>query len=293
MLCHNPFFKSTVGITKNNWEGAIPFGCGQCLSCRINQRRIWTHRLMLEHRTSKDSAFVTLTYDDENKPSGNLLCKRDFQLYLKRLRKIHSPSKLRFFGVGEYGNYPNYRPHYHLCLFSDLRIERKQIDYQWKLGFTMTGDVTKDSAQYIAGYTVKKLTARNDQFLDILSEHAPEFTTMSKMDGGIGLPAVKRIAKILKNNKFFNKEKVLKELTIGNKVWPLGRYLTNKLMEELGQEHALKGQMFWDFQAELYEKHKQHLETPGKFIAEIYNEHAQKRHVQEKRFKIYNKRRNI
>lgn len=293
MLCHNPFYRSTVGISKKNWELAVPFGCGQCLACRINQSRVWTHRILLENNACKSSAFVCLTYDDDNLPPGAILCKPDLQKYIKRIRKSHEPTKLRYFAVGEYGNYPYYRPHYHLAIFSDSLIDPNDINNSWHYGFTQIGDISKDSAAYIAGYCVKKLTARNDPYVDILSQVQPEFTTMSKQQGGIGLPAIKKLAEILKNNKFFDKKKILKQLSIGGKIYPLGRYLMNKLMDELGQEHREKGLQFYDYQQEIYKKYKHLIDTPGAFIAAQYNEQNSKRLSQIKKQKIFKRKRTL
>ena len=49
-------------------KDAVPFGCGQCLPCRVNKRRLWTNRIMLESMCHDDNAFVTLTYNDDNIP---------------------------------------------------------------------------------------------------------------------------------------------------------------------------------------------------------------------------------
>lgn len=291
MLCRNPFFRSTVGISKENWDMATPFGCGQCLSCRINQSRVWTHRIMLENRASNNSYYMTLTYDEDNVPLGGLLCKPDLQKYIKRIRKKHE-FKIRYFVSGEYGNHPEYRPHYHLILFSEHPMNTKVLDDKWNMGFTQIGDVTTHSAAYVAGYCVKKLTSRDDAFIQEASQYAPEFATQSRKPG-IGYPGLEKIAKTLKNNKYFPKDKILKELTIGKKVYPLGRYMMNKLMDLLGQDHAKKGLMFWDYQKELFAKHGHMLDTPGGFIADMYFSDEQKRLSQEKKFKIYSKKRTI
>lgn len=128
MLCHNPFFKSTTGITKENFDQATPFGCGQCLACRINQGRVIKHRILLEAGVAQDAKFVTLTYNDDFKPPGNLLCKPDLQKYLKRVRRCHEPFKLRYYAVGEYGNFPFYRPHYHIAMFSNGKLDNALLE---------------------------------------------------------------------------------------------------------------------------------------------------------------------
>lgn len=84
---------------------------------------------MLELQYHDSSYFVTLTYDDLHVPKSYYpdpetgeahtsftLCKRDFQLWMKRLRKKFSDDKIRFFACGEYGGQTK-RPHYHVIVF--------------------------------------------------------------------------------------------------------------------------------------------------------------------------------
>lgn len=80
MLCKNPYMK-----------GVLAFGCGQCNPCRINRRRLWTHRIMLESLKHGDSSFVTLTY--ETLPSDGSLVPKDLQNFMKYLRMRVSPKK--------------------------------------------------------------------------------------------------------------------------------------------------------------------------------------------------------
>ena len=105
MVCKKPFTR-----------GVEAYGCGQCLPCRVNRRRIWTHRVLLEAIKSSESSFITLTYDDENLPENGSLCPSHVRDWLKRIRKKVEPRKLRYFLVGEYGDETK-RPHYHVALF--------------------------------------------------------------------------------------------------------------------------------------------------------------------------------
>src|SRR4051812_8660340 len=81
--------------------------CGQCIGCRLEKSRQWAMRLMHERKLHTSSAFLTLTYDDAHIPAGGTLDKRDFQLFMKRLRKAHSEAKIRFYACGEYGHTTN------------------------------------------------------------------------------------------------------------------------------------------------------------------------------------------
>ena len=87
MMCRRPHIKN--GAT---------FGCGQCMPCRINKRRTWAHRIMLEALVSSSASFLTMTYDDEHLPDGGSLELRDVQLYWKSLRK--AGFSFRYLSVG-------------------------------------------------------------------------------------------------------------------------------------------------------------------------------------------------
>lgn len=165
---------------------SMPFGCGQCLPCRINKRRVWLHRLLLEalSHDSKNITFLTFTYDDKSLPSDCSISRRPLQLFFKSLRKAIAPRKIRYYAVGEYGE-QSQRPHYHAIIYG----LPPEFDYQkfWHLGFTMAGSFTSDSAQYVAGYVVKKFIKRGDL-------RKREFTAMS-LKPAIGLNAALELKK--------------------------------------------------------------------------------------------------
>lgn len=217
MLCRRPFVKQ-----------AASFGCGQCMPCRFNRRRLWCHRIMLESLVHEEASFVTLTYDDERLPDGGSLCPRDMQLWLKRVRK-NSGQRIRYFGVGEYGD-DSWRPHYHVALFGIGRSGEALFNDTWKGGFTYTGDLTLDSAQYIAGYVVKKMTSKDDPRLGY--GIYPEFARMS-LRPGIGAPAVNDVAEALQNKHGWDEivatGDVPQVLQHANRKLPLGRYLRTEL----------------------------------------------------------------
>lgn len=146
---------------------ALKLPCGSCVGCRIEAARQWGVRCVHEAQMHTSSYFVTLTYDDDHLPNPPMLVYRDFQLFMKRLRKRFG--KVRFFMCGEYGE-SNGRPHFHACLFGlrldDLVLHKRSsngvslyrsssLDSIWQLGFASVGDVTFDSAVYIANYMAK------------------------------------------------------------------------------------------------------------------------------------------
>lgn len=175
--------------------GDIRLPCGQCIGCRIDRSREWAARCMHEAQMHEQNAFLTLTYDDEHLPANCSLDYRHFQLFMKRLRK--AGAKPRFFMCGEYGD-NTFRPHYHCLLFGhrfdDLRhwklgstgfpIYTSVVANQfWKLGNVYIGEVSRQSAGYVARYCMKKVNG------DLAAEHygdrQPEFARMS-LKPGIG-----------------------------------------------------------------------------------------------------------
>lgn len=131
------------------------------------------------------------------------LKKKDFQDFVKRLRKRLPPRTLKYFHCGEYGERLS-RPHYHALLFGydfpDKAPFKKSADGSqiftseilsglWPSGFCTTGAITFESAAYVARYIVKKINGAGAiaHYADPETGEirAPEYTTMSLKDGGI------------------------------------------------------------------------------------------------------------
>lgn len=225
-------------------RGRIPFGCGQCTPCRLNRRRQWTWRQYLESLCHDQSCFVTLTYSSEHLPENGSLQPRDLQLWLKRVRFELSPIRVRYFGVGEYGEEKN-RPHYHISLFgvpwTALRVRsryafdpRKVELTSWRFGQAFVAEFNETTAQYISGYVVKKLTRRDDARLG--PGQLPEFARMS-LRPGIGKEAMRIVADSLSRSGLLDAVDggdVPRELKLGRRTIPLGRYLLKALREAVG-----------------------------------------------------------
>ncbi len=77
---------------------------------------------------------------------------RDFQLFMKRLRKSQK-SKIRYYLAGEYGE-TRERPHYHIIIFNIEDIT--QIHKAWTLGTIDIGQVSGASIAYTAKYIDKQ-----------------------------------------------------------------------------------------------------------------------------------------
>lgn len=214
--------------------------CGKCFACRSNQRRTWTHRIMLESMCHGDNCFITLTYDDDHLPDE--LIPGDLQLFLKRLRRYYEPNRFRFFAVGEYGD-RSARPHYHLALFGFPLGRKDLIDKAWQdYGFTMVGDLNFKSASYIGGYVTKKLQKKADPRLE---GKKPEFNRMS-LKPGIGALAMDRLLDILcspSGRHLLSDGDVPKRLKYGKDTYPLGRYLVDYLRKSYGMSDEYIAQL--------------------------------------------------
>lgn len=215
------------------------YGCGQCLPCRINKRREWASRIMLESKAHAKSCFVTLTYDDKHLPftieGRPTLRPEDVTLWLKRFRKSLCGRPIRYFLVGEYGD-TTQRPHYHLVMFNVDKDDLPKIRATWNLGSRVeVEDLLPERAQYAAGYTTKKMTKKDDPRLD---GRYPEYARMSLKNGGIGATYLPVIESVLLTNEYAKQTLAVEgdvpaSLKGSGRSLPLGRYLRSKLREKI------------------------------------------------------------
>lgn len=163
----------------------LQFECRKCLPCRLNIAREKAVRAYHESKMHEDSIFLTLTYDDDHLESPRLVYKH-FQDFIKRLRWEISVNDLyancaRKNGIsimvtGEYGDKTK-RPHWHALIFGYRPHDAKhhkttelghkvygseELTKLWGHGFIEFGEVTIESAGYVARYAAKKLTHGND-----------------------------------------------------------------------------------------------------------------------------------
>ena len=192
-------FQRSAAYTDQPME--IP--CGQCIGCRLERSRQWAIRCTHEASLHDANSFITLTYDDENIPEDGSLDITHFQKFMKRLRKSLT-QKIRFYACGEYGEKYG-RPHYHACVFghdfpdktlwktsNDIPLYRSaSLEALWPLGYSSIGQVTFQSAAYVARYLLKKVTgdasALHYEYINPetgeIHQRRPEYTNMSRRDG--------------------------------------------------------------------------------------------------------------
>lgn len=158
---------------------------------------------MHEAQMHDANSFVTLTYDDSHLPPTGGLVLRDWQTFAKRLRK--KSGAFRFYHCGEYGDRHG-RPHYHALIFGlDFSADRvlysesrgnalytsPTLTETWGMGLSIIGELTFQSAAYVARYCMKKVTGKQaaEHYQTINTETGqvhdvrPEYTTMSRRPG--------------------------------------------------------------------------------------------------------------
>lgn len=188
--------KRSIVFNRNQGFEDLPveLPCGQCIGCRLERSRQWAVRCVHEASLYDENCFLTLTYDEHNLPSNGSLKVEDFQKFMKRLRRKYPDQKIRYYHCGEYGE-KYHRPHYHACLFNFNFSDRKPwkntssgilytsetLSSLWPFGYGIIGNVTFDSAAYVARYIMKKITG--DDAAQHYNGRKPEYTTMSNSIG--------------------------------------------------------------------------------------------------------------
>lgn len=213
--------------------------CGKCESCIVSSANEWRVRLQIENKYSNTSFFVTLTYNDDKVPLSvcsdsfgekfivPVVCKRDVQLFFKRLRKSVYPAEVRYYLVSEYCP-TSLRPHYHCLLFGlpifnyDKMLQNKKvyelIEKCWNNGFVTIDPVTDGRIAYVTKY----LSCTID-----LPEYLPKpFRLMSRRPG---------IGNIYLDNKDlvnYHRENVVDFISFGKFKYRMPRYLRGKVFDD-------------------------------------------------------------
>lgn len=213
MACYRPVQAyrrpdgSVVMVERGNIQASLLLPCGRCVGCRLDYAASWEVRIMHEAKCWEDNCWFTLTYDDAHVPKdGSLQYRAHFMPFMKRLRKRYAPRTIRFFCAGEYGDSLG-RPHFHVVLFnfafrndrkywrtteSGFRVDRSAtLESLWKFGHSEIGELSPESANYVARYAVKKITgdAADEHYRSVDSEtgeitwRVPELCQMSRRPG--------------------------------------------------------------------------------------------------------------
>lgn len=222
MPCYHPITAfqphggGPLSFTNKKDHNTLTIPCGQCWGCRLARSRDWAIRCMHEAQMHKHNAYITLTYDELHLPANSTLVYKDFQAFMRRLRKAlgrgksgllhsgHTTKTVRFYMGAEYGEQHG-RPHFHACLFGvdfadRLYLKKNEsgerlytsalLTKLWGKGFASVGNVTFKSAAYIARYIMKKLTGNKSNQYEItdtqtgeITNRKTEFNQMSRRPG--------------------------------------------------------------------------------------------------------------
>ncbi len=171
-------------------KGIKSFNCGCCPECMKKQASPWALRATYEAQ-NVPTCMVTLTYDQTihdgfgrvigERVDTRALCKRDAQLFIKRLRKHFSDRKLKYILTAERGSRTD-RAHYHAILFNvqfdDLvfhkRSKRGNVIYRsktltdiWHNGICTVDSVniTAAVARYCTKYCAKDSRGADGTFM--------------------------------------------------------------------------------------------------------------------------------
>jgi hypothetical protein len=198
--------------------------CGKCLACKKRRASHWSFRLNEEAKTSSSACFITLTYEQApiSENGFRTLDKRDFQLFLKRLRKKCPTNKLKYYACGEYGT-QTHRPHYHAIIFNLPKslIEKPQtIADTWQNGHIHLANNNQLTINYVVGYMTKSnFTRFNNQ-----DDRKPEFSLMSKKMG------MGYLTEAMKN--YYKKREIFCIVREGGQIISMPRYYKEKIFEK-------------------------------------------------------------
>lgn len=121
-MCTNP---GIIWVEREGWNEKVVVACRKCPQCRRARRDDFVGRCLAESTKCERMVTVTLTYAPRRGLDAHKVEKRDFQLFLKRLRRAgHS---IRYLVVGEYGEAEG-RMHFHAILFFHKLVKRVFTD---------------------------------------------------------------------------------------------------------------------------------------------------------------------
>ena len=224
MQCFTPFRVRNKSKDHNNQNLMVNVPCGKCLACKKRRASHWSFRLNEEAKSSSSACFITLTY--ENAPISDngfrTLDKRDFQLFLKRLRKTCPTNKLKYYACGEYGT-QTHRPHYHAIIFNlpkSLIQSPQKIADTWQNGHIHLANNNQLTINYVVGYMTKSnFTRFNNQ-----DDRLPEFSLMSKKMG-LGY-----LTDAMKN--YYKKREIFCIVRESGQIISMPRYYKEKIFEK-------------------------------------------------------------
>lgn len=248
-------------------ENTTIIPCKKCRLCRLTKANDWATRCYTETITNTIGIFITLSYNEENLPKteeGEPTLKKDhLRLFKNKLRQqlyrdTKKRVKIKTFECGEYGEKKG-RPHYHMILWGwkpndmkpikmnkngDWLYTSQKIEKIWGKGFTIIGQISYESASYVARYTNKKIDEKTKPNVE------KPFINMSRgKNNSIGIDYWKMKKKEIKENKG-----IYIKTNKGVKLKNIPTYFMRKWEEEITKKQ--KEELTKTTSIELKEEHK-------------------------------------
>lgn len=264
-----PYINFKKGNNKN-----FPTKCGKCIGCKLDHASEVACRIWMEAEEHKENCFITLTYNQKNIPISKnglpTLKKPDTQSFMKRLRYYYPEAKINTVIAGEYGP-KTLRPHYHIACCgwkpddlkeykknkqNDMTYTSEKLEKIWKKGFVVIGNLSQQSASYIARYVTKKIHQKDH---DRLGTEKEFIIYSTKPATGL-------------TNWLKNKEKYIKQggiyIKVKDKVrlFPIPTLFQRKRKEEIYQKYKISP--FYTEIGKYNTKEKIMLESQADFLAD-------------------------
>ena len=212
MGCQAPLsikYKQPIINKKGDWIYYFPADCGKCLPCLKKRKAQWSYRLENEMLHSVTAYFVTLTYNDDNLPPGNVVERQHHQSFIGLLKEYeswpqmemrpdHSEGEflraarktgeyannyryddypIRYYGICEFGGLSG-RVHWHYLIFNVLDI--RNIEKAWQCGNIQIDECNINTVDYVLKYMIKDRDSN-------IPDEKRECSFMSK---GIGMQGI-------------------------------------------------------------------------------------------------------
>lgn len=159
--------------------------CRECWQCLENRKNDLIGRCIAEQQVSTYTLALTLTYRDSEDASTAVLNIRDFQKFIKRLRKgtlTRPPFNVRYIVAGEYGSKKG-RAHWHVILFFDgeypeieqskFNAEQQNWDEVWPHGYVYFQKPDYSGFAYLLKYVLKDVDQDVQQTALSMSKYPP------------------------------------------------------------------------------------------------------------------------
>lgn len=258
--------KCIAPIKLANRDKTSPLGwdvvpCGKCEPCLNRRISSWAFRLSQQNKISNNAHFITFTYAHPPLSNNALptLKKRDFQNFLKRLRKILPTepyikkngktghrTTLKYYCCGEYGTRTQ-RPHYHAIMFNIPINILPELTNLWGHGHIQIDPCNMATISYTIGYLKKPFTRLKSTTINNLTIHDDRERHFSNMSKNLGINYINR-----QTIKYHKSRLEAFARQPSGQIIPLPRYYRDKIFTD--DEKLLINQAIHEANKEDFEK---------------------------------------